>query len=256
MYSQFIEEGGPEPTSFKFTPSPDYELMGKVAESPAPVKAFEKAFNMNIAYFPKRAVFSQKIRLKAPQTAVKGTVTFMVCNDEKCLPPDDLDFSIEVKGTAAPAAAKVTPTPRADQGCTRSGNGGGSRRQNAHCRADASPYPPAPADTAVFRPEAGSPPMLAPAADSAPTATAAPVIQKATAAAVAAPANSQSMWAIFLAGFPGGLAALIMPCIFPAVALHGQLLHQGRVLAGRGGGPGGVLWLRASSLSTWRWGCW
>ena len=29
IYSQFIEEGGPEPTSFKFTPSPDYELVGQ-----------------------------------------------------------------------------------------------------------------------------------------------------------------------------------------------------------------------------------
>ena len=82
-----------------------------MAESPEPVKAFEKAFNMNIAYFPKRAVFSQKIRLKAPQTTVKGTVTFMVCNDEKCLPPDDLDFSIEVKGAASAGHHQAHPYP-------------------------------------------------------------------------------------------------------------------------------------------------
>ncbi|RZK96733.1 MAG: disulfide bond formation protein DsbD, partial [Hymenobacter sp.] len=113
IYSQFIEEGGPEPTSFKFTPSADYELVGKVTESPEPVKAFEKAFNMNIAYFPKRAVFSQKIRLKAPQATVKGTLTFMVCNDEKCLPPDDLDFSIDAKGTASASTPAATTTPAA-----------------------------------------------------------------------------------------------------------------------------------------------
>ena len=28
IYSQFIEAGGPEPTSFTFTPSADYELVG------------------------------------------------------------------------------------------------------------------------------------------------------------------------------------------------------------------------------------
>ena len=181
----------------------------KVTESPEPVKAFEKAFNMNIAYFPKRAVFSQKIRLKAPQTTVKGTVTFMVCNDEKCLPPDDLDFSIEVKGTAAPAATKPAPTPSAPaKAAPVAATVAAAPKTPA---ATPAPTPPAPADTAVFRPEAGSPPMLAPAADSAP----APAVSKATAAAVAAPANGQSNWAIFLAGFLGGLAALIMPCIFP-----------------------------------------
>ena len=205
IYSQFIEDGGPVPTSFEFTPSPDYELVGKVAESPAPVKAFEKAFNMNIAYFPKRAVFSQKIRLKAPQTTVKGTLTFMVCNDEKCLPPDEQEFSVAVQG-----AAKVSPTPPTAAKAVPA-----TVAAAPAAAVKPAPTPPAPPDTAVFRPEAGSPPMLAPAADSSPTTTTAPVIQEATAAAVAAPANSQSMWAIFLAGFLGGLAALIMPCIFP-----------------------------------------
>ena len=210
IYSQFIEDGGPVPTSFEFSPSPDYELVGKVAESPAPVKAFEKAFNMNIAYFPKRAVFSQKIRLKAPQATVKGTATFMVCNDEKCLPPDEQEFSIEVKGAVAPAAP-ATPTPPAPTKAVPATAVAAAKTPATK----PAPTPPAPADTAVFRPEAGPAPMLAPAADTAPAAAAAPAVPAATAAAVAAPANTQSMWAIFLAGFLGGLAALIMPCIFP-----------------------------------------
>ena len=35
LYSQDIGEGGPIPTSFKFTASDDYELIGKVVEPPA-----------------------------------------------------------------------------------------------------------------------------------------------------------------------------------------------------------------------------
>ena len=213
IYSQFIEDGGPVPTSFEFAPSPGYELVGKVAESPVPVKAFEKAFNMNIAYFPKRAVFSQKIRLKAPQTTVKGTVTFMVCNDEKCLPPDDQEFSIEVKGAVAPAAAKATPTPpTAAKAAPAAATAVVAAAKTPATKP--APTPPAPADTAVFRPEAGPAPMLAPTASADATAATAPAVPAAT-AAVAAPAASESMWGIFLAGFLGGLAALIMPCIFP-----------------------------------------
>ncbi|QKG54250.1 protein-disulfide reductase DsbD family protein [Hymenobacter sp. BRD67] len=209
IYSQFIEEGGPEPTSFKFGPSADYELVGKVAESPEPVKAFEKAFNMNIAYFPKRAVFSQKIRLKAVKSTVKGTVTFMVCNDEKCLPPDDLDFSVAVKGAAAPAAAaQSAPLPASAAKTT----------PKVASTPLATPAPAAtkPADTVAFRPDAGTAPTLAPAAaaDSA-VAASKPAVAAATAQAVSAPATEQSLWAIFLAGFVGGLAALLMPCIFP-----------------------------------------
>jgi len=213
IYSQFIEEGGPEPTSFKFTPSPDYELVGKVEESPEPVKAFEKAFNMNIAYFPKRAVFSQKIRLKAPQTTVKGTLTFMSCNDEKCLPPDDLDFSIAVKGAtgASPAASPATK-PAASVAAAVA-----VPAQPAATPAAPVATPPTAAVVDTLRPEAGSAPTLttAGADTSRPAASSAPAVT--TGAAASTPA--QSLWAIFLAGFLGGLAALIMPCIFPLLPL-------------------------------------
>jgi thiol:disulfide interchange protein len=221
IYSQFIEEGGPEPTSFKFTPSPDYELVGKVTESPEPVKAFEKAFNMNIAYFPKRAVFSQKIRLKAPQTTVKGTLTFMSCNDEKCLPPDDLDFSIAVKGAAgaSPAAATTPATPAVPVAGPAKPATPVAVAPVAKATATQAPAAP---DTAVFRPEAGTPPTLAAIADTSTRSVASSGAPTATAALTAgAPvsAPAQSLWAIFLAGFLGGLAALIMPCIFPLLPL-------------------------------------
>jgi len=238
IYSQFIEEGGPEPTSFKFTPSPDYELVGKGAESPEPVKAFEKSFNMNIAYFPKRAVFSQKIRLKAPQTTVKGTLTFMVCNDEKCLPPDDLDFSIAVQG-AAPAATKAAPTTAAPAKAAPAVATVATPAAVAPVAAPKVPTPSAAAksaDTAVFQPEAGAAPMLAPAAATDSGSQAAPVVPAATAAAVAAPAATQSMWAIFLAGFLGGLAALIMPCIFPLLPFTVSYFTKGN--HSRGGAVG------------------
>lgn len=96
IYSQHIGEGGPVPTSFSFTPSGDYQLVGKVLE-PAPNKKFEKTFNMQVLYFTKEVVFQQKIKLKKGQTVVKGAVEFMVCNDTQCLPPDEKAFAINLK---------------------------------------------------------------------------------------------------------------------------------------------------------------
>lgn len=96
LYSQFIEDGGPIPTSFKFLPSSDYKLVGKVTESPKAVSAFDKNFNMEIAWHQDQVIFKQRISLNVPKTKVKGVLEFMVCDDQRCLPPAEVEFEIEL----------------------------------------------------------------------------------------------------------------------------------------------------------------
>ena len=112
IYSQFIGSGGPVPTSFKFTQTPDYELVGKVMEQIKPTKAFEKAFDMEIAFFANKAIFVQKVKLKNAGTTVTGTLKFMSCNDEQCLPPEELPFTFNLNSSTAvaPTAPAVAPT--------------------------------------------------------------------------------------------------------------------------------------------------
>ena len=107
VYSQFIEEGGPIPTSFKFTPSSDFSLSGKVSEAPKAVSAFDKNFNMQIAWHETQVVFKQRIKLKNPKTTVSGVLEFMVCNDEKCLPPAEVEFKIPVDLATTAAVSNV-----------------------------------------------------------------------------------------------------------------------------------------------------
>lgn len=107
VYSQFIEDGGPVPTSFKFTPSADYTLIGKVSESPKAVTAFDPNFGMQIAWHDKQVIFTQKIKLKNPKTTVSGVLEFMVCNDRKCLPPTEVEFSIPVDVSVGAALAST-----------------------------------------------------------------------------------------------------------------------------------------------------
>jgi DsbC/DsbD-like thiol-disulfide interchange protein len=96
IYSTNQKEGGPIKTSFQFTPSKDYAIVGTASE-PKPVTKYEKSFSMNVLYFEKTVTFQQKIHLKTPgATVVKGQLEYMTCNDHKCLPPDDVDFSIPV----------------------------------------------------------------------------------------------------------------------------------------------------------------
>jgi thiol:disulfide interchange protein len=183
LYSQFIGEGGPVPTSFKFNPSPDYTLVGKVSESPKPKKIYEKVFEMEVAFFEKKATFTQKVKLKVPASKIKGTLTFMVCDDSQCLPPEDLDFSFDLKG------AKVTATaiPAAVPGAVVQA-----------------------ADTAKG--------AVAPAANVVKDST--DSVAKAQPISVAPTSTGkQSLWTIFILGVLGGFAAFLMPCIFPMVPM-------------------------------------
>jgi len=94
IYSMNVKDGGPIKTSFTFSPSKEYSLIGTPSE-PTPVTKYEKSFSMNVSYFENSVVFQQKIHLKSPNAAVvKGKLEYMTCNDMKCLPPEDLDFSI------------------------------------------------------------------------------------------------------------------------------------------------------------------
>lgn len=94
IYGLDVKDGGPIKTSFTFAPSKDYSPVGKPVQ-PTPVSKYEPNFKMDVTYFEKSVIFQQKVKLKsAGAITVKGQLEFMTCNDQKCLPPEDVDFSI------------------------------------------------------------------------------------------------------------------------------------------------------------------
>lgn len=97
VYSQNVKDGGPVKTTFTFAPSKAYALVGKTQE-PAPITRQEKVFNMEVSYFANSVIFQQKVKLAGPgPVTVKGSFEYMTCNDEKCLPPDEVTFAVPVK---------------------------------------------------------------------------------------------------------------------------------------------------------------
>jgi len=96
IYSMNLKDGGPVKTSFTFSPGKFYSLIGKVSE-PTPVTRFEKSFSMDVSYFENSVIFQQKIKLKKLPATIKGSLEYMTCNNKKCLPPNDLDFSVTIK---------------------------------------------------------------------------------------------------------------------------------------------------------------
>ena len=96
IYSQNVKPGGPVKTTFKFNPSKDFVKVGTTSE-PKPITKFEKVFDMNVGYFENQVIFQQKIKLNKPATTVSGTIEFMVCDETRCLPPDEIKFSVQIK---------------------------------------------------------------------------------------------------------------------------------------------------------------
>lgn len=96
IYSQFVKDGGPIATTITFTQGKDYTLVGKAAE-PKAITKYEDTFKMNVSYFENSVIFQQKVKLKGKEANIKGKVEFMTCNDRKCLPPDEVSFSVVVK---------------------------------------------------------------------------------------------------------------------------------------------------------------
>lgn len=95
LYSQFVERGGPQPTKFTFEKSNTYILAGDTKEPKAIVR-LEPTFMMEVGFFENSVIFQQKVKLNGKKAVVKGKVKFMVCNDKMCLPPDEVEFTINI----------------------------------------------------------------------------------------------------------------------------------------------------------------
>ncbi|MEO1435712.1 MAG: protein-disulfide reductase DsbD domain-containing protein [Bacteroidota bacterium] len=96
VYSQHIDEGGPIPTSFEFAETSGLKMVGKIEENGKANTSYDEIFGMDLIYFKNTVRFEQKVELTASQGVAKGTLTFMTCNGETCLPPTDVDFSFTV----------------------------------------------------------------------------------------------------------------------------------------------------------------
>jgi thiol:disulfide interchange protein len=185
LYSQIETPDGPLPTVFEFEKSKDYKLVGKTSE-PKSHETKEPMFdNQVVRSFDNEAVFRQVIQaLTDKPFTVKGSVDGMACNETQCQkfsPP--FDFNVKITGAQPEVAQQDTA---------------------AQASADSLPCK---CDTATIisdfnkrtTPSSADPGM--------------PVIKPAP------PQKERTYWALFIAGFLGGLAALLTPCVFPMIPM-------------------------------------
>ncbi|MDO3694404.1 cytochrome c biogenesis protein CcdA [Wenyingzhuangia sp. chi5] len=92
LYSQNIEDGGPIPTTFYYPK--EIKTIGETTEGKG-IEIQDPIFEMPIKYFGETAVFKQKITVE-DVTSVAVTVEYMVCNDEMCLPPKEVELTYDL----------------------------------------------------------------------------------------------------------------------------------------------------------------
>ncbi len=97
IYSQFVKKG-PVPTTVQFAKNPLVVLKGTTKEVGKLEKKFDKNFDAVIGSFGSKVQFIQAVALKvATKTKLTGTIEFMVCNEERCLPPTKQSFEVDIQ---------------------------------------------------------------------------------------------------------------------------------------------------------------
>lgn len=98
IYSQNTPQGGPVPTSFSFKANPLVSLKGSPKEIGKLKTDHDENFGIDVKYYADRVEFVQTVNLKANvKTNLSGAVQYMVCNDEKCLPPTKVSFDLKLQ---------------------------------------------------------------------------------------------------------------------------------------------------------------
>jgi len=98
LYSQDIPMSPPA-TTFNFSANQKVRFIGDVTESPS-TEQYDPNFDMVLKFFSGEAVFKQEVEVLTDETVtIKGVLEFMCCDDMRCLPPSEVDFSFTLEGT-------------------------------------------------------------------------------------------------------------------------------------------------------------
>ncbi|MFH4968399.1 cytochrome c biogenesis protein CcdA [Gaetbulibacter sp. M240] len=179
LYSQNVPEGGPIPTTFTYNMlNGQANLVGNTIEEKGHT-VNDPVFKMTIKFFENSASFIQKVTVAPNVSAIKGTVEFMACNDERCTPPNEAELVFNLDSSIGTSSIKE-PGPIVD-----------NNEVNSEL------YGLSPKD--IIKPDASqeNPEIIVSNAKS----------------------TSKTLWSIFGLGFLGGLLALLTPCVFPMIPL-------------------------------------
>ncbi|MBL7774307.1 MAG: hypothetical protein JNM95_15720, partial [Chitinophagaceae bacterium] len=187
------------PPSIVFTPSKDYELVGKMKEEGKKIikelLKGEPPFN----YYENKVTFVQEVKLKKP-TTIHGKYSYQVCDTVKCdLPVENVPFQFKLNDVVLTEADTTSNTETAAS----------------------------PSDDTTQPVVAANPGSNETATTTGPPSTSEKTTPDTTGKSEALGDLSKlSMWEILLIAFLAGLAAVTTPCIYSMVPLTVSLFTK------------------------------
>ncbi|HNR18537.1 MAG: thioredoxin family protein [Bacteroidetes bacterium] len=187
LYSQFLESAdGPLPTTFNLNKNKNFTITGKVSEQSGE-EVFDQVFQMKVKYFSHETEFRQKIKINSlSKFNINGTIDYMACDDRSCV-MEQADFEFVINPNAKPAAeVKDTATTVAI----------------AQPLVDTTQETQTVIDTNIINQN-----QTVNLNDDCGNWASGDFVA------------DNSFWGIFIAGFIGGLLALLTPCVFPMIPM-------------------------------------
>jgi thiol:disulfide interchange protein len=111
VYStKLADDLGPVPSAVDFFEIEGAELVGDLKESDTHTE-FDPVFQAKLTWFENKAVITQMVKLTAATAKITGELTYMTCDDSKCLPPDYLEFEFDIEAAIKPASKPAKAEP-------------------------------------------------------------------------------------------------------------------------------------------------
>lgn len=97
VYSLYMEEGGPVPTTITYENAEGAELLGDAVEAGNRKEGFDPMWKDevdNVIKFKSGQPYTitQKVKITDPEKPLTGYLNFMTCDERRCLNPTDVDF--------------------------------------------------------------------------------------------------------------------------------------------------------------------
>ncbi|MDR1762830.1 MAG: thioredoxin family protein [Dysgonamonadaceae bacterium] len=195
LYDMNLPEGGPISTSFTFESVKGASLSGKVFTNSKIIKQYEEMFGMTVRWFGENPTFIQKLKITdRDKFSVKGSIEYMACNDESCVPGSE-EFSFSAKDL--PAGVEVV------------------KEENKEIAKDIN------VDNVIKEEvtDDSTDSMALVIPENSDADLWQPVTDKLQSLGEQVKSSDKSWLLIFIAGFAGGLLALLTPCVWPIIPM-------------------------------------
>jgi len=209
LYSMKHPDGGIGiPASASFKPAANAKLVGSAREVGKRIDKYSQIFEQDEKYYENQVKFVQKVKISGDKPVnVSYTIEFQMCDAERCLPPD------ETSGTI-----KLTPSAKVEE------------TKEETKLVDATEAKDTVAVTEITQDSVQDD-------STAVVTTTQDTIKKVDDSLLADNEKKDNgLLKIFSLGFLGGLAALLMPCIFPMIPLTVSMFTKQSKSKGEGVG--------------------